>query len=112
MLSPTAPSSKVSGDVANRSLFLSELTPAERLVAVHLVQGLSNKEIAALLGKAEPTVKHHVSAILDTAGVESRCRFIAAYYQQFLCSLPLEASATKPCGRSIFAASNHDANCS
>jgi DNA-binding NarL/FixJ family response regulator len=71
---------------------LTALTPAERLVAVHLADGLSNKEIAGLLGKAEPTVKHQVSSILRTSGAGSRCRFIAAYYRQFVCPLPVADS--------------------
>lgn len=62
-------------------------TPAEQLVAVHVVEGLSNKEIAAILGKAEPTVKHQISALLSKAGVHSRVRFVARYYQQFFCPL-------------------------
>lgn len=69
-----------------------QLTPAERLVAIHLVEGFSNKEIAALLGKAEPTVKHQVSSILRSAKVQSRCRFIAVYYQQCSCSPLMDAT--------------------
>jgi len=54
------------------------LTPAERRVLEHLCAGYSNKEIAATLGKAEPTVKHQVSSILHKAGLSSRARLIAA----------------------------------
>lgn len=74
---------------------LTDLTPAERLVAVHLAAGLSNKEIASVLGKAEPTVKHQVSAILRTSKAGSRCRFIAAYYQQFFCPLAITLPAER-----------------
>jgi DNA-binding NarL/FixJ family response regulator len=42
-----------------------------------LLQGLSNKEIAAALGKAEATVKHQVSSILVKHAVPSRARLIA-----------------------------------
>lgn len=62
--------------------WLACLTPAERFVAVHLAQGLSNKEISTLLGKAEPTIKHQISAVLEKTGVPSRGRFIALYHQQ------------------------------
>src|SRR5258708_5836083 len=76
---------------SNRAMFapsmLATLSPAERLVAVHVAQGMSNKEIASLLGKAEPTVKHQVSSVLRSANVQSRCQFIALYYQQFFCIL-------------------------
>jgi two-component system, NarL family, response regulator DevR len=67
---------------ASRVPLLGSLTPAERLVAIHVAEGLSNKEIATVLGKAEPTVKHQVSAILHASGATSRTRFIAAYYRQ------------------------------
>lgn len=53
------------------------LTPAEQEVISHLLLGLSNKEIATALNKAEPTVKHQVSSILRKHGVPSRARLIA-----------------------------------
>jgi DNA-binding NarL/FixJ family response regulator len=55
---------------------LGRLTPAERLVTVHMAQGLSNKEIAAALGRAEPTIKHQISASMRKLGVQSRCQLI------------------------------------
>lgn len=55
-----------------------QLTPAEHRVLEHLCAGYSNKEIAAALGKAEPTVKHQVNSILQKAGLSSRTRLIAA----------------------------------
>lgn len=60
---------------------LEILTPAERLVAAHLLQGLSNKEIAVALGKAEPTVKHQVSAILRAFSQSTRTRLIAFFHE-------------------------------
>ena len=56
--------------------FLTELTPAERLVAVHVAQGLSNKEISSALNRAEPTIKHQLSSALVKLGVRSRCQLI------------------------------------
>ena len=44
----------------------------------YLRVGYTNKEIAVALGKAEPTVKHQVSSILQKAGVATRARLIAA----------------------------------
>ena len=55
------------------------LTRAERTVFDLLCSGCSNKEIAAALGKAEPTVKHQVSSILRKAGVQSRCQLLAHF---------------------------------
>ena len=58
-----------------------DFTPAERLVLQCLCAGSSNKEIAAALGKAEPTVKHQVSAILRKAGARGRGQVIARFLQ-------------------------------
>lgn len=55
---------------------LTVLSPAERVVAMHLAQGLSNREIAQALGKSEFTVKNQVSTILQKLGVPSRGRLI------------------------------------
>ena len=54
-------------------LFLSE-----RQVAVlqQLGQGLSNKQIAHVLGVAEPTVKMHISALLRLLGVQNRVQIL------------------------------------
>lgn len=55
---------------------LAGLSPAERVVAMQVAQGLSNREIARALGKSEFTVKHQVSSILAKLGVPSRGRLI------------------------------------
>lgn len=57
---------------------LEQLTPAEHDVLSYVCAGYSNKEIAAFLGKAEPTVKHQVSACLRKFGLSSRMRLMAA----------------------------------
>lgn len=54
------------------------LTAAETEVLAYVCAGYSNKEIAALLDKAEPTVKHQVSACLRKFGLPSRMRLMAA----------------------------------
>jgi non-specific serine/threonine protein kinase len=48
------------------------LTPRQGEVLRLLVEGLSDKEIAATLGIARPTVSNHVSAIRGALGVASR----------------------------------------
>ncbi len=53
------------------------LSPAERVVAAHLAEGLSNREIAVALGKSEATIKNQVSACLSKCGVPTRMRLIA-----------------------------------
>ena len=54
-------------------LFLSE-----RQVAVlnQLALGLSNKQIAHILGVAEPTIKMHISALLRAFGVQNRVQIL------------------------------------
>jgi len=54
------------------------ITPAERHVLSYVCAGYSNKEIALFLRKAEPTVKHQVSACLRKFGLSSRMRLMAA----------------------------------
>jgi DNA-binding NarL/FixJ family response regulator len=54
------------------------LTAAERRVLALLLAGCSNKEISSALGRAEPTIKHQVSACLRKLGQPSRARLIAA----------------------------------
>ncbi len=50
-------------------------------MAVHLQNGLSNREIASALGKSEATVKNQVSTCLGKFGVSSRARLIAFLHQ-------------------------------
>jgi DNA-binding NarL/FixJ family response regulator len=54
------------------------LSTREAEVLYHVTQGLSNKEIAVLLGISHQTVKNHVTAILRKLGVGDRTQ--AALY--------------------------------
>lgn len=49
-----------------------QLSAREREVFGLILQGLTNKEIAAQLGISESTAKFHVSAILKKCGARSR----------------------------------------
>lgn len=53
------------------------LTPAEQRVRELLLTGLSNKEIASELNRAEATIKNQVASILRKHGVPSRARLLA-----------------------------------
>ena len=56
---------------------LSRLSPRRRTVAQLMLQGLSNKAIAAELGLAVGTVKDHVHAVLQICKCRSRTEFVA-----------------------------------
>jgi DNA-binding NarL/FixJ family response regulator len=57
---------------------LATLTPQQVRVLMMLSGGLLNKQIAFELRISEPTVKAHVSAILQKLGVESRTQAVIA----------------------------------
>jgi DNA-binding CsgD family transcriptional regulator len=57
------------------------LTGREAEVLELIVQGTSNKSIAAQLGCAERTVEVHVTHVLSKAQVESRSALIAKFFQ-------------------------------
>ncbi|HVG60432.1 MAG TPA: LuxR C-terminal-related transcriptional regulator [Hyalangium sp.] len=57
------------------------LTGREAEVLELIVQGASNKSIAAQLGCAERTVEVHVTHVLSKAQVESRSALIAKFFQ-------------------------------
>lgn len=51
---------------------LSNLTPRERMVAIEVGKGATNKEIATRLEITERTVKAHISVIFEKLGVRDR----------------------------------------
>ncbi len=53
------------------------LTKKEEEILQLVKMGLSNKEIAARLGNAEGTIKHHVKIILAKYNVHDRKKLIA-----------------------------------
>lgn len=56
----------------DRGLLLACLTPRERQVALAVIAGKANKEIAQDLGIVERTVKAHLASIFDKIGVSDR----------------------------------------
>jgi two-component system, NarL family, nitrate/nitrite response regulator NarL len=56
---------------------LTTLTERQRQVATLACQGLSNREIAEILGLAEGTVKIHLHAIYQKMDVRSRSHLMA-----------------------------------
>lgn len=57
---------------------LHDLSPGERGLADLVCRGMSNKQIAAELGKTEGTVKAQLSGVFRKLGVDSRSRLILA----------------------------------
>jgi DNA-binding NarL/FixJ family response regulator len=66
---------------------LEPLTSREHDVLEQMAAGLSNRQIAGVLGISEHTVKFHVSAILGKLGVSSRSAAIRHGLRQGLVTL-------------------------
>jgi len=66
---------------------VESLTAREREVLEQMAAGLSNRQIADVLGISEHTVKFHVSAILGKLGVTSRSAAIRHGLRQGLVTL-------------------------
>jgi len=55
---------------------LESITPRERDVLERLAEGLSNREIAAVLGISEHTAKFHVASVLAKLGAANRAEAV------------------------------------
>ncbi len=73
----------VAGEAAPAAF--SDLTPREREILCHLVEGKSNKAIARVLGISDGTVKLHVKAILRKLDVHSRVEAAVIAVEKSLC---------------------------
>jgi DNA-binding NarL/FixJ family response regulator len=76
------------------------LSNRERDVVEHVSEGLTNREIAKLLGLSENTVKNYIYRIFDKLGISSRVELVLYTASQFMqrysqgehCQNPFEAS--------------------
>ncbi|MGH0029797.1 MAG: helix-turn-helix transcriptional regulator [Myxococcota bacterium] len=60
------------------------LTPAERETALLLLKGYGHKEIAALQGKSERTVRQHAVAVYRKSGLGGRAQLSAFFLEDLL----------------------------
>lgn len=57
------------------------LTPAEREVALLLLQGLGHKQIAARTGRSERTARQHAVSVYDKSGLDGRAALAGFFLQ-------------------------------
>jgi DNA-binding NarL/FixJ family response regulator len=60
------------------------LTPTERQVALMLLKGYEHKEIAALTGRSERTVRQHAGAVYEKAGIAGRAELAAFFLNDLM----------------------------
>jgi DNA-binding CsgD family transcriptional regulator len=58
-----------------------KLTPAEAEVVAYAARGLTNREIAATLGKSSGTVKNQLARVYEKLGVRSRLHLITMFLE-------------------------------
>lgn len=67
-----------------------DLTPTERQVALLIVKGFSNAEIAGLRKSSESTIKSHISSIFRKSGLSSRQQLVSCVIEDLLDALAHE----------------------
>ena len=63
--------------------FLSQFTPREQEIFAHVIEGESNKVIAAFLRISEHTVEQHLQHIYVKLKVRSRSAAVWLYWQEY-----------------------------
>lgn len=67
-----------------------KLTPTERHVAILVIKGFSNAEVAKLRGTTESTVKTQLSSIFRKSELNSRQQLVALVIEDLVAALPAE----------------------
>jgi DNA-binding CsgD family transcriptional regulator len=70
------------------------LTPTERAIALLVLKGHGHKQIAALTGRSERTVRQHAGVVYEKAGLSGRAELSAFFLQDLM--LPEEQRSTFP----------------
>lgn len=70
------------------------LTPAERDVALLVLKGYGHKQVAALTGRSERTVRQHAGVVYEKAGLSGRAELSAFFLQDLM--LPGEQRSALP----------------
>lgn len=82
----------------DRQLESWALTAAEKEVALLLLKGLSHKELAALRGTSEATVRQQARTIYRKAGLSGRADLAAFFLEDLLVPLPQASSGAARTG--------------
>jgi DNA-binding CsgD family transcriptional regulator len=61
-----------------------QLTPAERDVALRLLKGYGHKEVAALTGRSERTVRQHAVAVYQKSGLQGRAELAGFFLEDLV----------------------------
>ncbi len=68
-------------------------TPSERDVAMFMLKGLSNQEIASLRSTSEGTIKSQTTAIFRKSGASGRAQFLSLFVEELLAKAERDESA-------------------
>jgi DNA-binding CsgD family transcriptional regulator len=82
------------GSAIDRQFTSWGLTPAEREIGLLMLKGLSHKEIAAVRGTSDATVRHQAKAIYQKADVAGRTAFCSFFLEDLLPPNGLPSEAT------------------
>ncbi|MBI1220155.1 MAG: helix-turn-helix transcriptional regulator [Rhodobacteraceae bacterium] len=63
------------------------LTPTERQIALLVIKGFSNSEVASLRKSTESTVKSHLTSIFRKSGLNSRQQLVASVIEDLIAAL-------------------------
>ncbi|MBN2444009.1 MAG: helix-turn-helix transcriptional regulator [Spirochaetales bacterium] len=66
----------IARDIPRNFFTYYKITPSEQRVAVALIKGMSNKEMAYTFGKAENTIKNQIYSLYKKTATRSRVEFI------------------------------------